>query len=130
MIDSLNASLTKGPRFCAPKIFSWLVSFSVKRTAGKSPSGPASANRLKRPKVSWFAANETNFEPPGERSELKGEIRGLGPHSSSAQSQLQVLRNQRVGKICRAAASGPRFARVIRIRMSFGEALAYSAKTS
>ena len=48
---------------------------------------------------------------------------GVGPHA-------QVLRNQSVGSKCNAAFSGPRFAIVRRIRMSFSEAFAYSAKTS
>ena len=42
----------------------------------------------------------------------------------------QLLRNQSVGSTCSAAASGPRLAAVIWIRMSSGAALAYSTKTS
>ena len=42
----------------------------------------------------------------------------------------QVLRNQMVGNRSIAAGSGPRFDTLILIRMSSGEALAYSTTTS
>ncbi len=42
----------------------------------------------------------------------------------------QVLRNHKLGRTCRLAASGPRLATPISIRMSAGVALAYSTKTS
>ena len=41
-----------------------------------------------------------------------------------------VLRNQRVGSTSSAAGSGPRLHTVIWMRMSCGEALAYSTNTS
>ncbi len=44
--------------------------------------------------------------------------------------QLHVFRNQSVGRTWSDAASFPRFATVIRIRMSSGPAFAYSTKTS
>ena len=44
--------------------------------------------------------------------------------------QDQVLRNHSVGSTCSVAASGPRLCTVIRIRMSSGDALAYSTNTS
>src|SRR5271156_3641028 len=43
---------------------------------------------------------------------------------------IQVLRNHRVGSTCKVAASGPRFATLIWIKMSVGEAFAYSTNTS
>ena len=57
-------------------------------------------------------------------------IDGLVVHSSGTGPHDQVLRNQSVGSRCSVAVSGPRLAIVRRIRMSFGAALAYSAKTS
>ena len=51
---------------------------------------------------------------------------GLGAPTS----QSQVLRNQSVGNRCSSAASGPRFAAVIRTRTSSMLALAYSTVTS
>ena len=58
------------------------------------------------------------------------KCRGFGVQPSCRQPQDQVLRNQRVGSRWSVADSGPRLAAAIRIRMSLGDALAYSTKTS
>src|SRR5215813_13762932 len=42
----------------------------------------------------------------------------------------QVLRNHRVGRTCNGAVSGPRFQMLIWMRISSGDCLAYSTKTS
>src|SRR4029077_11553083 len=44
--------------------------------------------------------------------------------------QLQVLRNQRVGRTCNEASSGPRLDMLIWMSMSSAVSLAYSTKTS
>jgi hypothetical protein len=55
-------------------------------------------------------------------------MRKLGRRFS--RPQLQVLRNQSVGKICKGASTGPQFVAVTRIKMSSIEFFAYSISRS
>jgi hypothetical protein len=89
-----------------------LVSFSV-----KSSALVPSQDRKSSPRSGCAAAIV-----PGAACRSPG--RGTSPPHD------QVLRNQIVGRTCRVAGSGSRLWTVIRIRMSSGEALAYSTKTS
>src|SRR5213596_938227 len=57
-------------------------------------------------------------------------IDGFVVKPSYVRPQDHWLRNQAIGSKCSVAASGPRLATVIRIRMSLGDAFAYSAKIS
>src|SRR4029453_7831499 len=97
-----------------------LLSFSVKSGLGNWPTGSGPAFRKKRPSIGWLS----------KRQFPSCVIDGFLVTLSSVHPQDHWLRNQVVGNKGSAAASGPRLATVIRIRMSLGDAFAYSAKTS
>src|SRR5208337_4088826 len=109
-------SFTYGLVLGVPKIRSLLVSFSV-NSSGTSPS----QYRYRSPRSVCDAAIAcTPFWP---------EIcfrDGLGVPGH----HVQMLRNHRVGRTSILAASGPRLLTLIWMRMSSGDCLAYSVKTS
>src|SRR5512138_854250 len=94
------------------------VSFSVK-SRGTSPS----QYKWYTPRVGWVAAITSVLGGPSTRFSTGFSV-GL------ATQDAHVFRNQRVGSTCSSATSGPRFQIVILIRMSSGDSLAYSTKTS
>jgi len=102
--------------FGRPKIRSVFVSFSVNRS-----SADPSTYRYRAPSVGCAAAMASApFGPVASRSDGRGVSAGA----------VQVLRNQRVGRRCSVAGSGPRFATVMSASSSSGPSFAYSTKTS
>ena len=112
----------RGLRCAAWNSLSLFVSLSVNNSVGRRPSGIRAGMKLNSPQASSVRRAPLLHRPAA--------IRGLGVQPSCRQPHDQVLRNQRVGSRCSVAASGPRLAAVTRIRMSFGDDLAYSTKTS
>ena len=108
-------SLTKGVRLGAPKSRTLFVSFSVNSVA----AGLSQAR--KRSPSSGCEAVITAVAPVAV---CRSAGRGASPPHD------HVLRNQRVGRTCSVAASGPRFVTVIWISRSSGAPLAYSTSTS
>jgi len=88
---------------------------------GNWPSGPVPATSWNEPRVSWAMVRV---------AAPSSAIRGLGRQYSLVSCHVQLLRNQSVGNRWSGAASGPRLATVRRIKISSGEAFAYSAVTS
>ena len=92
-----------------------LVSFSVNSSVGRAVADRGSARR----------ASGCDAIATAPRI-AAASAAGRGPSAP----QDQVLRNQSVGSTCSVAASGPRLWTVIWIRMSSGDAFAYSTNTS
>ena len=113
------ASLTYGLSLLLPgNSRSLFVTFSVK-SRGASPS----QCNVNSPRSGWAAATALVPADPSTCPSF-GLFPGFAIHDD------QSFRNQRVGKMCTSAASGPRFTAVIFTRMSSGPPFAYSTKTS
>ena len=72
----------------------------------------------------------TGFDRQTHGPRHDDRIAGFGQYPSPERPHDHVFRNQSVGRRCNAAASGPRFVTVSRIRMQSGESFAYSTCTS